>query len=114
MDSFAAGDWVCTCTEGLEDVTASELASLGATDARVVGDGLVLASRAPSFDADAVLAARCVDTLGVLVGALTLTGAETDLDAFQTLCHPTLGAWGDAAPAPWSVAAWWITPPEGP
>ena len=105
MDSFAAGDWVCTCTEGLEDVTASELASLGATDARVVGDGLVLASRAPSFDADAVLAARCVDTLGVLVGALTLTGAETDLDAFKTLCHPTLGAWGDAAPARWSVAA---------
>ena len=61
--------------------------------------------RAPSFDADAVLAARCVDTLGVLVGALTLTGAETDLDAFKTLCHPTLGAWGDAAPARWSVAA---------
>ena len=57
------------------------------------------------LDADAVLAARCVDTLGVLVGALTLTGAETDLDAFKTLCHPTLGAWGDAAPARWSVAA---------
>ena len=96
---------MCTCTEGLEDVTASELASLGCRDARVVGDGLVVASRSASFEADAVLAARCVDTLGVLVGALTLTGAETDLDAFKTLCHPTLGAWGDAAPARWSVAA---------
>ena len=40
-----AGDWVCCCTEGLEDVTLDEVAQLGGS-ARVIGDGVVLVSAA--------------------------------------------------------------------
>jgi|AntAceMinimDraft_12_1070368.scaffolds.fasta_scaffold13505_1 hypothetical protein len=100
----APGDWVCTCTEGLEEVTLGEVTQLGGI-ARILGDGLVTAS-ASSLPLDAALQVRSHDTVGILVGTLRLTGnAAPDLEMFKTLCHPKTGAWGVGAQARWDAAA---------
>ena len=101
---MSAGDWVLTCTEGLEDVTIAEVVSLGGA-ARVLAGGVVGADAGSLSSSDA-LRLRCVDTLGVLVGVLPepLTGAVEDVDAFKTLAHPTSGAWGADANRRWSAA----------
>ena len=100
------GDWVYTCTEGLEDVTVEEVESLGGR-AIAIGDGLVLVYH-DSMSTDSVLRTRCHETLGVLVGTISLTGNESDLGIFKMLCHPTLSTWGPDGPKRWdaAVAAW--------
>ena len=103
----AAGDWVCCCTEGLEEVTVEEIAQLGGT-CRVIGEGVVLIE-AGSMPTDAVMRVRSVETCSMLVGTLRLTGkASPDLDVFKLLCHPSAGAWGTSAPSRWNAAvdAW--------
>jgi len=104
LAAMSAGDWVLTCTEGLEDVTIAEVVSLGGA-ARVLAGGVVGADAGSLSSSDA-LRLRCVDTLGVLVGVLPepLTGAVEDVDAFKTLAHPTSGAWGADANRRWSAA----------
>ena len=104
LAAMSAGDWVLTCTEGLEDVTIAEVVSLGGA-ARVLAGGVVGADAGSLSSSDA-LRLRCVDTLGVLVGVLPepLTGAVEDVDAFKTLAHPTSGAWGADATRRWSAA----------
>ena len=83
-----------------------EAAALGGV-ARVLGDGLVLVTRA-SLTPAAALRLRCQETLGVLVGTLALSGESSDLEVFRTLCFHSTGLWGGAGPGRWAAAtaAW--------
>lgn len=83
-----------------------EAVALGGV-ARVLGDGLVLVTRA-SLTPAAALRLRCQETLGVFVGPVALSGESCDLEVFRTLCFHSTGLWGGAGPGRWAAAtsAW--------